>query len=188
MNEFLISAATILENDVLVALFFFAGTAIVISLWIPGFLLPIAASSGAVLDAWSGSIAVACGALAGSMAIFATSRRVGQDRLPARLAGFLHRFEDQFRSHGAWCVLLLRLIGAPHFLVSGKRADADPRALFRPGDTGRNGSGDNLGGLCGFVLGVLMPRCFFTGGTGLESGQVLAVPWVVGNVGRPANR
>lgn len=130
IDEFLMSGATFFENDVLVALFFFAGTAIIVSLWIPGFLLPIAASSGAVLDAWSGSTAVACGALAGSMAIFATSRHVGQDRLPAGLAEFLHRFERQFRSHGAWCVLLLRLIGAPHFLVSAGSALMPIRARY----------------------------------------------------------
>lgn len=130
IDDFLISAATFFENDVLIGLFFFAGTAIVISLWIPGFLLPIAASSGAVLDAWLGSTAVACGALAGSMAIFATTRQVGQDRLPARLLDFLHRFEHRFRSHGAWCVLLLRLIGAPHFLVSAGSALMPIRARY----------------------------------------------------------
>lgn len=130
INDLLIWAPTFLENEILIGLFFFAGTAVVISLWIPGFLLPIAASSGALLDAWSGSAAVACGALAGSMVIFASARHVGQDRLPARLVDFLHRFEHRFRSHGAWCVLLLRLIGAPHFLVSAGSALMPVRARY----------------------------------------------------------
>lgn len=130
INDFLIWAPKLLENDVLIGLFFFAGTAIVISLWIPGFLLPIAASSGALLDAWSGSAAVACGALAGSMAIFATARHLSRDRLPARLVDFLHRFEHRFRSQRAWYVLLLRLIGAPHFLVSAGSALMPIRARY----------------------------------------------------------
>ncbi|RIX27134.1 TVP38/TMEM64 family protein [Sphingomonas edaphi] len=145
MHEFLLSAATFFENDVLVGLFFFAGTAIVISLWIPGFLLPIAASSGAVLDAWAGSTAVACGALVGSMAIFATSRRIGRDRLPSKLVDFIHRFEHQFRSHGAWCVFLLRLIGAPHFLVSAGSALMLIRARYFA-----------LATLAGMVPGILL--------------------------------
>ena len=113
---------TLLENEILIGLLFFAGTAIVISLWIPGFLLPIAASSGALLDAWWGSATVAGGALAGSMAIFVTARHLGQERVPLKIGDFIKRFEQRFRSHGAWCVLLLRLIGAPHFLVSAGSA------------------------------------------------------------------
>ena len=128
INDLLIWASTFLDNEILIGLFFFAGTAIVISFWIPGFLLPIAASSGALLDPWSGSAAVACGALAGSMVIFATARHVGQGRLPTRLGGFLHKFEHWFRSHGAWCVLLLRLIGAPHFIDHGHSSTVSSRS------------------------------------------------------------
>ncbi len=130
INDLLNSAPTLLANEVLVGLFFFAGTAIVISLWIPGFLLPIAASSGAMLDAWLGTAAVASGALAGSMVIFATSRHVGRDRLPARLVGFLRKYEHQFQSHGAGCVLLLRLIGVPRFLISAGSALMPIRARY----------------------------------------------------------
>ncbi len=128
INDFLVLAPTLLENELLIGLFFFAGTAIVISLWIPGFLLPIAASSGALLDAWWGTAAVAGGALVGSMAIFATARHFGNDRVPVKIAPFLIRFEKRFRSHGAWCVLLLRLVGAPHFLVSAGSAFMPIRA------------------------------------------------------------
>lgn len=130
IDDLLLSAPVILENDGLIGLLFFAGTAIVISLWIPGLLLPIAASSGALLDAWSGSAVVAGGALAGSMVIFATARHVGQDRMPTRLTGFLLRYDHLFRLRGAWCVLLLRLIGAPHFLVSAGSALMPIRARY----------------------------------------------------------
>ena len=119
MQELWLSwASALLGNDVLVALLLFAGTAIVIALWIPGMLVPIAASSGALINVWPATAAVAFGALVGSMVIFATTRHFATDHVPARFAAFLTRFEARFKSHGAWLVLGLRLIGAPHFLVS----------------------------------------------------------------------
>ena len=111
-------APALLENDVLVALLLFAGTAIVIALWIPGMLLPIAASSGALIDTWPATAVVVLGALVGSMTIFATTRHFATGHVPPRFAAFLTRFEARFKSHGAWLVLGLRLVGAPHFLVS----------------------------------------------------------------------
>ncbi len=111
-------APTLLQNDVLVGLLLFAGTAIVISLWIPGMLVPIAASSGALINTWPATAVVVLGALVGSMVIFATTRRFSPGHVPARFAAFLAKFESRFKSHGAWMVLGLRLAGAPHFLVS----------------------------------------------------------------------
>lgn len=111
-------APTLLQNDVLVALLLFAGTAIVIALWIPGMLLPIAASSGALINVWPATAAVVLGALAGSMVIFATTRHFAAGHVPPKFAAFLTRYEAQFKAHGAWLVLGLRLVGAPHFLVS----------------------------------------------------------------------
>lgn len=122
--------APLLANDVLVGLFFFTVTAIIVALWVPGFLLPIAASSGALLDTLWGSTTVTLGALVGSMAIFAATRHFGRDRVPAKITAFLARFEERFLAHGAWCVLLLRLIGAPHFLVSAGSALVPIRARY----------------------------------------------------------
>jgi len=121
-DDLLTWAPAVLENEILLGLLFFAGTAILIALWVPGLLLPIAASSGALLDAWWGTAAVTGGALAGSMAIFVTARLVGTDRIPAPVALFLARFEHRFRSHGAWFVFGLRLVGAPHFVISAGSA------------------------------------------------------------------
>ena len=111
-------APALLENEVLVALILFAGTAMVIALWIPGMLLPISASSGALINVWPATAAVVFGALAGSMVIFATTRHFATGHVPLKFAAFLARFEARFKSHGAWLVLGLRLAGAPHFLVS----------------------------------------------------------------------
>lgn len=119
MEELLLNwAPALLNNDALIALVLFAGTTIVIALWIPGLLLPIAASSGALIDTWPATAAVVFGALAGSMVIFATTRHFATGHVPARIADFITRFEARFESHGAWLVLGLRLVGAPHFLVS----------------------------------------------------------------------
>ena len=134
-DDLLLWLPTLFENDVLLGLAFFAGTAVLIALWVPGFLLPIAASSGALLDAWWGTAAVACGALAGSMAIFATARHFGTERIPVPVADFLKRFEPRFRAHGAWCVLVLRLVGAPHFLISAGSALMPIRASRFAGAT-----------------------------------------------------
>lgn len=122
--------APLLANDVLVGLFIFTVTAIIVALWVPGFLLPIAASSGALLDTLWGSATVALGALVGSMVIFVATRHFGNDRVPAKITDFLTRFEQRFMLHGAWCVLLLRLIGAPHFLVSAGSALVPIRARY----------------------------------------------------------
>ena len=115
-------APALFGNDVLVALLLFAGTAIVIALWIPGMLVPIAASSGALINMWPATAAVVFGALAGSMVIFVTTRRFATGHVPARFAAFLAKFEARFKAHGAWWVLGLRLVGAPHFLVSASSA------------------------------------------------------------------
>ena len=130
INELTNAAPSLPDSDILVAMFFFAATAIVIALAIPGFLLPIAASSGALLDTLWGSTSVASGALAGSMAIFVATRHFGNDRMPAKITGFLRRFERQLQTHGAWWVLVLRLVGAPHFLVSAGSALVPIRARY----------------------------------------------------------
>lgn len=118
----------LVENELLIAGLLFAGTAMLVALWMPGVLLPIAASSGALLNVWAGTAVVALGALAGSMVIFVTTRRLASDRVPARIAAFVTRFEASFHRQGAWMVFGLRLTGAPHFLVSSASALTPMRA------------------------------------------------------------
>lgn len=135
IDDLLHWAPTLFANDILLGLFFFAGTAILIAMWVPGFLLPVAASSGALLDAWWGTAAVACGALVGSMAIFVMARHFGTERVPAPVTAFLKRFEHRFRTQGAWYVFVLRLVGAPHFLISAGSALMPIRATRFAGAT-----------------------------------------------------
>lgn len=122
LDQLFAGLPTLLENEALIAVALFAGTAIVVALWVPGVLLPLAASSGALLDVWSATAAVASGALAGSMIIFATTRHFAKGGVPRRIECFLSRYETRFRTQGAWFVLGLRLVGAPHFLVSASSA------------------------------------------------------------------
>lgn len=110
------------QNELLLAGIVFAATTAIIALWVPGLLLPIAATSGAVMDAWIATGVVSLGALAGSMIIFATTRRFASSRVPARVGSFLEAFQARFHSGGAWVVFGLRLAGTPHFLVSAGSA------------------------------------------------------------------
>lgn len=110
------------EQELLLAVIIFAATAAMIALWVPGILLPMAASSGAMLDAWIATGAVSLGALAGSMVIFASTRRLAAGHVPGKLGAFLTTFEARLHSRGAWLVFGLRLAGTPHFLVSAASA------------------------------------------------------------------
>jgi uncharacterized membrane protein YdjX (TVP38/TMEM64 family) len=108
----------LMENELLIGVAFFAATTLFIALWVPGVVLPLAASLGALLNVWIAAAVVTFGALLGSMIIFATTRHFAGGRIPPRIIGFIERFEARFQSRGAWLVLGLRLVGAPHFLVS----------------------------------------------------------------------
>ena len=113
---------TLAENELLLAAMILVVTTTVVALWLPGLVLPIAASSGALMNAWTATGAVSLGALVGSMIIFATTRRFARDRVPAKVASFVTAFEARFHASGAWLVFGLRLAGTPHFLVSAASA------------------------------------------------------------------
>lgn len=117
-----------LDSDLLVAGLFFAATAILIALCVPGVLIPIALSSGAVLGGWDAAAPVLLGAVAGSQLLFLTVRHVVGDRARERLGERLQRFEERFAAHGIWYVIALRVIGAPHFLVTAGSAMTRIRA------------------------------------------------------------
>lgn len=113
---------TIADNELLLAALVLVVTTAVVALWMPGLVLPIAASSGAMMNAWTATGVVSLGALVGSMIIFATTRRFARDRVPAKVSVFLSAFEARFHAGGAWVVFGLRLAGTPHFLVSAASA------------------------------------------------------------------
>jgi uncharacterized membrane protein YdjX (TVP38/TMEM64 family) len=112
----------VVDSELLVAGFFFVATAALIALCVPGVLMPMALSSGAILGGWGAAAAVALGAVAGSQLFFLSARCFAGDRLRARLGNRLETFERRFAEHGILYVIGLRLIGAPHFLVTAGSA------------------------------------------------------------------
>lgn len=111
-----------LDSELLVAGIFFVATAILIGLCVPGVLLPIAISSGALIGPLGASAAVVLGAVVGSTLFFLSARHFVGDRVRARLGERLLAFEQRFARHGILYVIALRVIGTPHFLVTAASA------------------------------------------------------------------
>lgn len=120
--------ALFLQSELLIAGLFFIVTAVLIALCVPGVLLPMALSSGALLGGWQAAAVVAMGALAGSQILFLVSRRFAADRLRHRLGPRFERFQQKVAAHGLWYVVGLRIVGAPHFLVTAGSALLPMRA------------------------------------------------------------
>lgn len=110
------------DSELLLAGVFFIVTALLIALCVPGVLIPMALSSGAILGGWDAAAVVLLGAVAGSQLFFLTARHFVRDRLRSRLGERLQTFEQRFAAHGIWYVIGLRVIGTPHFLVTGASA------------------------------------------------------------------
>lgn len=112
----------LLDSELLVAGVFFVATAVLIGLCVPGILLPMALSSGALLGPWGASAVVLLGAAAGSQLFFLSARHFVGDRVRSRLGDRLQAFEQRFAAHGICYVIALRVIGTPHFLVTAASA------------------------------------------------------------------
>jgi uncharacterized membrane protein YdjX (TVP38/TMEM64 family) len=113
---------SIFDSELLMAAIFFLLTATLFAFCVPGVLLPIAIGSGAILGPWGASVVVLAGAAAGSQLFFLAARHFVGDRVQLRLGKRLHAFQDRFTTHGIWYVIGLRVIGAPHFLVTAASA------------------------------------------------------------------
>ena len=116
------------DNEMLLAGLVFVATATLIALCIPGVILPMALSSGALIGAWEATAAVAFGAVAGSQLFFLATRRLAGERVRDRLGARFDPFQRRFAAHGLWYVVGLRLIGAPHFVVTAGSALMTMRA------------------------------------------------------------
>ena len=116
------------QSELIVAGLFFLVTAALVALCVPGVLLPMALSSGALIGAWEAGAAVALGAVAGSQLFFLGTRHFAADRLRERLGNRFEAFQRRFSAHGLLYVVGLRIIGAPHFLVTGGSALVPMRA------------------------------------------------------------
>ena len=107
-----------IESKLLLAGLFFVATAALVAFCIPGVLIPMALSSGALLGAWQAVAAVALGGVVGSQLFFLSARYLASERLRKRLGPRFEVFQQRFAGRGIWYVVGLRLVGAPNFLVT----------------------------------------------------------------------
>jgi uncharacterized membrane protein YdjX (TVP38/TMEM64 family) len=105
-------------NEPLLALAFLSVTAALVAFGVPGILLPISFSSGALLGGGIGILVVIAGAVLGSQALFVVTRRGLAGRARRRWAPQLARFDRNVETRGFYYLLALRLVGAPHMLVT----------------------------------------------------------------------
>jgi uncharacterized membrane protein YdjX (TVP38/TMEM64 family) len=118
MQELLLSLQALADSEVLLALLLCALTAALVACCVPGTIVPLSVSSGALLGGATGALVVTAGALLGSFALFLASRHVLRDRVKARWGPRLAKLESHLARRGFFYVVGLRLAGFPHFLVT----------------------------------------------------------------------
>lgn len=114
--------SAIMGSELLLGLAFVALTATLMGLGVPGVLLPLSFSSGVLLGGWTGMLVVVAGAVLGTQAFFVVTRRWLAARVRARWGKHLERFDGDLERRGFFYLLGLRLLGAPHPLVSAASA------------------------------------------------------------------
>lgn len=129
MSEFILQLGPWLQSEWLVGLALFFVTAALIAAGVPGVVLPLSFSSGALLGGELGIAVIAAGVLAGSQILFVAVRHFMPGRARLRLGEALHRFEEHVHRRGVLYVIALRVVGTPHFLVTAGSA----LAKVRPG-------------------------------------------------------
>jgi len=120
--------AELLQSEVLLGLAFFGVTAALVAFCVPGVIIPLSLASGALLGPGTAIAVIIAGALFGSQAFFLVARNLFEPRLRKRLGPRLHWFDAQVSRHGALYIIGLRLVGAPHFLVTAGGALSSIRA------------------------------------------------------------
>jgi uncharacterized membrane protein YdjX (TVP38/TMEM64 family) len=93
-------------------------TASIYASGIPGALLPISFSSGALLGGVLGTAAVAVGALLGALVLYAWLERGSQASLRRRYGEHLKRLDNIVTRGGILPIIGLRLAGVPHIAVT----------------------------------------------------------------------
>jgi uncharacterized membrane protein YdjX (TVP38/TMEM64 family) len=116
------------DSEWLLGLMFFTLTAMLIAFGVPGVLVPISFSSGALLGGWEGTAVVCVGALLGSQAFFVTTRRWLAARVRRRWGERLSRFDGEIERRGFVYLLGLRLAGVPHVALTAASALSPIRA------------------------------------------------------------
>ena len=120
--------AWFVDNEAVLAFALMALTATLVAFGVPGVLLPLSFSSGALLGGWFGMLVVIAGAMLGSQVLFVATRRWLADRLRRRWGAQLSRYDRTMEQRGFIYLLGLRLVGAPHLLVTASSALSAIRA------------------------------------------------------------
>jgi uncharacterized membrane protein YdjX (TVP38/TMEM64 family) len=93
-------------------------TASIYASGIPGALLPISFSSGALLGGALAMAAVSAGALVGALVLYALLERGSKVALRRKYGGRLERVDDLVARGGILPIIGLRLAGVPHVAVT----------------------------------------------------------------------
>jgi uncharacterized membrane protein YdjX (TVP38/TMEM64 family) len=120
--------ASLVGSEVLLALVFLTLTTTLVAFGVPGVLMPISFSSGALLGGWFGMLVVISGAVLGSQLLFVATRHGLGERLRRRWGEQIARFDRNIEQRGFYYLLGLRLVGAPHVLVTASSALSAIRA------------------------------------------------------------
>ena len=105
-------------GELVVATGFFALTASIYASGIPGALLPLSFSSGALLGGPVGMVTVAAGAMLGSLILYALLERGSRATLRQRYGHHLERLDGLAARGGLLPIIGLRLAGIPHIGVT----------------------------------------------------------------------
>lgn len=119
---------SLVGNEVLLGFALLMLTAALVGFGVPGVLLPLSFSSGALLGGWLGMLVVIAGAVIGSHALFLATRRWLGARVRRRWGAKLERFDHAVGKRGFYYLLGLRLTGVPHVLVTASSALSAIRA------------------------------------------------------------
>lgn len=114
--------ASLMRSELLLALAFLTLTATLVAFGVPGVLMPISFSSGVLLGGWFGMLVVIAGAVLGSQLLFVATRCWLADRFRRRWGERLVRFDRKIAKRGFLYLLGLRLVGAPHVVVTASSA------------------------------------------------------------------
>jgi uncharacterized membrane protein YdjX (TVP38/TMEM64 family) len=106
-------------GEMWIALVFLAITASAYASGIPGTLLPISFTSGALLGVGLGAVAVAAGVMIGSMILYHVLERGSQATIRQRYGHKLARLDALAAGKGIVPLIMLRLAGLPHIAVTG---------------------------------------------------------------------
>lgn len=120
--------AALAGSELLLGLALFGLTAALVGFGVPGVLVPLSFSSGALLGGWLGMLVVVMGALIGSHLLFVVVRRWFAGPVRTRLGERLHRFDGEIGERGLLYVTGLRVAGVPHLLVTAGSALSPIRA------------------------------------------------------------